>query len=86
MILIAASLYLPQHINFLVNRALFYWQGDDAGVTDVAAAAVKDVIKNTSTVMADMAKETIQIVGTTVEGLREGVTVSSGRGELWVVA
>jgi hypothetical protein len=41
MILIAASLYLPQHIAFLTSRAWFYYHGDETtkAVVDTAAAA-----------------------------------------------
>lgn len=38
MIIIAASLYLPEHIVNMWNRAWFYYAGDD---TAVAAAAAK---------------------------------------------
>jgi hypothetical protein len=29
MVLIAACLYLPQHISFITNRAWFYYHGED---------------------------------------------------------
>ena len=32
MIIIAASLYLPEHISFIVRRAWFYWGGDEVGI------------------------------------------------------
>ena len=43
MIIIAASLYLPEHITTMISRAWFYWAGDEtvgrnAGV-DVGAGA-----------------------------------------------
>lgn len=83
MILIAVSLFLPQHINFLIHRAVFYWHGDDNGVSDVAAGVTKDTIKNTSTMAADMAKETMGFVEKNAEALRESVNVAtSGRVEL----
>lgn len=82
MILIGSFLYLPQHINFLINRAWFYWHGDDAGFAESATAG-KEFIQGASTRMADAAKETvIQIVGNNVEVLKDGVGAASGRGEL----
>ena len=32
MIIIAASLYLPEHISTTVQRAWFYWGGEEGGV------------------------------------------------------
>ena len=32
MIIIAASLYLPEHITTIASRAWFYYAGDDAGL------------------------------------------------------
>lgn len=37
MIVIAASLYLPEHISFLVNRAAYYLAGETAGAPENAA-------------------------------------------------
>ena len=37
MIIIAASLYLPEHVAGIANRAFYYWAGDDSG--DVAASS-----------------------------------------------
>lgn len=39
MIIIAASLYLPEHVAGIANRAFYYWAGDDSG--DVAASSSK---------------------------------------------
>lgn len=39
MIVIAASLYLPEHISFLVNRAAYYLAGETAGAPENAAGA-----------------------------------------------
>jgi hypothetical protein len=35
MIIVAACLYLPHHINFLVNRAWFYYHGDDTNAKNI---------------------------------------------------
>lgn len=62
MILIAASLYLTQHISFLTSRAWFYYHGDETSkyVTPMAerlavstVTKLKDVVE---TVMAESAK------------------------------
>lgn len=68
MIIIAMTLYLPQHIAFLTNRAWFYYNGDES-----TKAAVKSVIENagTSTVLVEKVKETIVSggAGSTVLGV-----------------
>jgi hypothetical protein len=33
MIIIAASLYLPEHLSLLVRRAFYYWGGDDSAAS-----------------------------------------------------
>ncbi|KAF2810583.1 uncharacterized protein BDZ99DRAFT_386242 [Mytilinidion resinicola] len=33
MIIIAASLYLPEHLSLLARRAFYYWGGDDTSAT-----------------------------------------------------
>lgn len=43
MIIIAASLYLPEHVSTIMRRASFYWAGDeDAAAT---AAGVRTLVK-----------------------------------------
>ncbi len=46
MIIVACSLYLPQHITFLVNRGWFYYFGDDEAASSAAAKAVSTSIGN----------------------------------------
>ncbi|EKD13516.1 uncharacterized protein L3040_008616 [Drepanopeziza brunnea f. sp. 'multigermtubi'] len=59
MIIIAMTLYLPQHIAFLTNRAWFYYNGDESAKT-----AVQSVMENkTSKVMFDKIKETAVAAG-----------------------
>jgi len=55
MIIIAMTLYLPQHIAFLTNRAWFYYNGDEA------KTAVQSVIEraSTQTVLVEKVKETL---------------------------
>lgn len=54
MIMIAMTLYLPQHIAFLTNRAWFYYNGDEA------KAAVQSVVGSaTQTVLVEKVKETV---------------------------
>ena len=36
MIIIAVSLYLPEHITTMISRAWFYYAGDDAATTRAA--------------------------------------------------
>jgi hypothetical protein len=46
MILIAACLYLPQHIAFLINRAWFYYQGDQES-KDALSSSVAETVAGT---------------------------------------
>ncbi|OCK79409.1 hypothetical protein K432DRAFT_299891, partial [Lepidopterella palustris CBS 459.81] len=61
MIIIAASLYLPEHIAGVANRAFYYWGGDDApsAAHDLAAnivATSTKIIRNAATAMMGMAE------------------------------
>jgi len=50
MIIIAMTLYLPQHITFLTNRAWFYYNGDEAAktaLTSTSPVLVEAVVKET---------------------------------------
>jgi hypothetical protein len=59
MIIIAITLYLPQHIAFLTNRAWFYYNGEESAKT-----AVKSVIESsTSTILVEKVKETVVRAG-----------------------
>ncbi|KAI9756976.1 MAG: hypothetical protein M4579_003634 [Chaenotheca gracillima] len=52
MIIIAASLYLPHHIKFLVSRAWFYYAGDEVtSVTAAVAAGAATVATHTARVL-----------------------------------
>ena len=49
MIIIAASLYLPEHIATMWNRAWFYYAGDEtgaAGATAVRGNPVRDMSRS----------------------------------------
>ncbi|CCD51232.1 hypothetical protein BofuT4_P015380.1 [Botrytis cinerea T4] len=50
MVIIAMTLYLPQHITFLTNRAWFYYNGDESA---------KSALTSVSPVIEAVAKETI---------------------------
>ncbi|THV47449.1 hypothetical protein BGAL_0310g00120 [Botrytis galanthina] len=50
MIIIAMTLYLPQHITFLTSRAWFYYNGDESA---------KSALTSASPVIEAVAKETI---------------------------
>jgi hypothetical protein len=59
MIIIAMTLYLPQHIAFLTNRAWFYYNGDES-----AKFAVNSFIESsTSTILVEKIKETVVRAG-----------------------
>lgn len=49
MIIIAASLYLPEHVAGIANRAFYYWAGDDSG--DVTASSPSKVLRSAVTSM-----------------------------------
>ena len=40
MIIIAASLYLPEHISTIMRRAWFYWAGDETGTLKTGRSGV----------------------------------------------
>ncbi|PBP23894.1 hypothetical protein BUE80_DR005272 [Diplocarpon rosae] len=55
MVIIAMTLYLPQHITLLTSRAWFYYNGDES-----AKAAVQSFLESpTSTGLAEKVKETV---------------------------
>ena len=65
MIIIAACLYLPHHINFLVNRAWFYYHGEDANAKTLSSGAIVpniDVVTTTGLVV-ETAKATLRALG-----------------------
>ncbi|OCL01761.1 hypothetical protein AOQ84DRAFT_328514 [Glonium stellatum] len=41
MIIIAASLYLPEHVAGIANRAFYYWAGDDANDVTASGKALR---------------------------------------------
>lgn len=53
MIIIAASLYLPEHISSIVRRLCFYWGGDET-------AAVKSGIGSTGSIMSKAASSVLE--------------------------
>lgn len=59
MIIIAMTLYLPQHIAFLTNRAWFYYNGDES-----AKSAANSVIESSaSTILVEKVRETVVRAG-----------------------
>jgi hypothetical protein len=55
MIMIAITLYLPQHIAFLTNRAWFYYNGDEN-----AKVAIQSVVESaTSSMLPEKVRETV---------------------------
>ena len=72
MIIIAITLYLPQHIAFLTNRAWFYYNGDESA--KAAMGGVRSVVESsTSTVIVGKVKETVvrAASGTMLRGGKE---------------
>jgi hypothetical protein len=55
MVIIAACLYLPQHISFITNRAWFYYHGEDSTAKLVpgqpTTATVQRVVETTRVAM-----------------------------------
>jgi hypothetical protein len=59
MVIIAMTLYLPQHITFLTNRAWFYYNGPENAKT-----AVQSVIETaTGTVLVEKVRESVVTAG-----------------------
>lgn len=44
MVVIAAALYLPEHVTMMARRAWFYYAGDESGGRDVGGGPVSDGI------------------------------------------
>ena len=71
MIIIAITLYLPQHLTFLSNRMIFYYNGDDSAKT---AGTILEAGENTdpTSVVVEKVKETIvRVLGGEEMGGRE---------------
>jgi uncharacterized membrane protein len=66
MILIAASLYLPQHIAFLTSRAWFYYTGD-------SNESVAAIVTATATAITD---KIAKVTNINVPGLPEGLIIA----------
>ena len=60
MIIVAACLYLPHHINFLVNRAWFYYHGEDAKTTNPGASVPSMEAASASNLVIETAKATLR--------------------------
>jgi len=41
LLIIAASLYLPEHLLTIANRMFYYFSGDDSSLPDATAAGAK---------------------------------------------
>ena len=55
MVIIAMTLYLPQHIAFLTNRAWFYYNGDES-----AKSVVQFMVESaTSSALVEKVQETV---------------------------
>jgi hypothetical protein len=65
MIIIAACLYLPHHINFLVSRAWFYYHGEDANAKTPGSGAIVPSIDvaTTRNLVLETARATLRALG-----------------------
>jgi hypothetical protein len=70
MILIAASLYLPQHIAFLTSRAWFYYHGDET---------TKSVMDSAAAVTTQAAMGILESEGLTLAGKLQGTAEAQAR-------
>ncbi|KAG5655905.1 hypothetical protein KAF25_000825 [Fusarium avenaceum] len=63
---IAACLYLPHHISFLVGRAWYYINGEHIDVAEVVQEAVKDMsasaLSGATSSAVDVTKETVETI------------------------
>lgn len=73
MIIIAASLYLPEHVTTIANRVFYYWRGDEA--QDGASKAAQQIVATSSRVVREAATS---LLGK--EGLRQGEQALRGNG------
>ena len=59
MIVIALTLYLPQHLTFLTSRAWFYYNGPESAkaAVEVTSTALREQVKQTAATVWDNTKE-----------------------------
>jgi hypothetical protein len=82
MVIIAATLYLPQHITFLTNRAWFYYNGDESArvASTPGSSVLGDLAKKSSAVVVETVKETV--IAAAGGAKDKGSTVGAGSREL----
>ncbi|KAH8683371.1 hypothetical protein BGZ60DRAFT_400023 [Tricladium varicosporioides] len=68
MIIIAMTLYLPQHIAFLTNRAWFYYNGDES--TKAVIESASSMLGEPTSVAAEKIRETVVNAGSTIVGVK----------------
>jgi hypothetical protein len=73
MVIIAMTLYLPQHIAFLTNRAWFYYNGPEKASLSPTSSVIKSALENSSatSVVMEKVKETIVSASTAGKNLYE---------------
>lgn len=64
MVGIAMTLYLPQHIAFLTNRAVFYYNGPEKSA--LATEGIRSVVEGMSKTAVEMGRETLNAGARTV--------------------
>jgi len=71
MIIIAASLYLPEHISSIVRRLCFYWGGDETtavrsgigGTGSIMSEAASSILRTSSLVAGSETSDVLQRLG-----------------------
>ncbi|MCJ1285184.1 hypothetical protein MMC26_004522 [Xylographa opegraphella] len=68
MIIIAASLYLPEHVSTIMRRAWFYWAGDEAVATSInsvssSTSAARSIARDAGYVTASTPEDVLERLG-----------------------
>lgn len=79
MIIIAATLYLPQHLAFLTNRAWFYYNGPSPEIVKATAATttIEDILLPITTTVTAAIEDITKATSTQVISFVDHVTVRS---------
>lgn len=79
MIIIAATLYLPQHLAFLTNRAWFYYNGPSPEIVKATAAitTIEDILLPIATTVTAVLKDVTIATPAQVTSLVDLVTAGS---------
>lgn len=75
MIIIAASLYLPEHVTMMAKRAWFYYAGDET-VTMTGTSGTGDTVGSAAAVAAVVVLEGLSSQGTTTTTTTTTITIT----------